>query len=946
MTSFLFIVITRYGEEEGLAESGVQTDGEEEVEEGDADEHDDDDKSDKKSNKSNKGNADVGVEKIINDDNSTMTLKAGLGKRDGNDALPTAYHETPQNKTAENKNQVKTIKHEPNSEQTTIGVEPTVGINLKSCAKAAVVSNDHDIDSIIAPENIHLQGISDITQKPTGTCVDPVSVRLEESGNGMTNNLKSETSLDGYISSDNDSEAGGSSESPNRVHKKCRFKVTKPNQNLTADEYAASDNDTSGDVNKKMDSLNGEIVMKGRFNVSKIALNQESSASLTGFAEKVDEKKEEEEAKNEENDDNLEDEVLTPLVEELPLYKKVQNTLEAMGVLHADREMIGQRRFLKLSFILDDSKTCERVLNRLKGLGVGSERDSSVSVFPSTLYHGYQYMGDETDGDSYGSKETIPEKKQVVISDSRESRARHVFVKSIKSRLVVQQVVNTVTANALFTFDYLLLLILAGFIACVGLAENSSVALVASMLISPLMGPILAATFGQVIKNNELRNLGITSELKGLLICLLTGFLFGLVTGGIGLKGAFWGSTTEWPTSEMVSRGMLRALWVGVLIAVPSGAGVALSVLGGNAGSLVGVAISASLLPPACNAGMLWGYALLAAFSPPEVVGGHNALATTILPSDAKNTTYLTTTTALPPSASLGTCPALVNNEYVPTYSCNISSDAAILGIVSLGLTVVNIICIMIMGVLVLKIKEVAPETAGPSKSFFTEDIEVARNYNVVQKGKKGITLGKQLLEEYKKIKDTHGGHIKVKDGEEIDTETSDTGSDNDESLDADVAVVDLVKTLKDVQQSQDVRAVLSKLPQFPAEDITDDLDVDYNEAVNKFMRHYSDRSSHYFRHGKKDQRLLEVYNTIHNVNMSRSVSSRTSGLADLFVANPTFQAPIRPRHRRIYSHGQEGQSTTPQEPKDSVLYQKRRGTMDAGREVRFHDEERQKLFK
>jgi len=39
-----------------------------------------------------------------------------------------------------------------------------------------------------------------------------------------------------------------------------------------------------------------------------------------------------------------------------------------------------------------------------------------------------------------------------------------------------------------------------------------------------------------------------------------------------------------------------------VLIAVPSGAGVALSILGGNTGSLVGVAISASLLPPAVNA--------------------------------------------------------------------------------------------------------------------------------------------------------------------------------------------------------------------------------------------------------------------------------------------------------------------------------------------------------
>ena len=39
----------------------------------------------------------------------------------------------------------------------------------------------------------------------------------------------------------------------------------------------------------------------------------------------------------------------------------------------------------------------------------------------------------------------------------------------------------------------------------------------------------------------------------------------------------------------------------GVLIAFPSGIGVALSVLGGKTRSLVGVAISASLLSPAVN---------------------------------------------------------------------------------------------------------------------------------------------------------------------------------------------------------------------------------------------------------------------------------------------------------------------------------------------------------
>merc|ERR1719411_2594135 len=59
----------------------------------------------------------------------------------------------------------------------------------------------------------------------------------------------------------------------------------------------------------------------------------------------------------------------------------------------------------------------------------------------------------------------------------------------------------------------------------------------------------------------------------------------------------------------MTSRGNVRSLVTGIAIALPSGAGVALSVLGGNVGSLVGVAISASLLPPAVNAGLFWAAA-------------------------------------------------------------------------------------------------------------------------------------------------------------------------------------------------------------------------------------------------------------------------------------------------------------------------------------------------
>ena len=55
----------------------------------------------------------------------------------------------------------------------------------------------------------------------------------------------------------------------------------------------------------------------------------------------------------------------------------------------------------------------------------------------------------------------------------------------------------------------------------------------------------------------------------------------------------------DWPTAEMLSRGTRTTFLCGIPIAFFSGLGVALSVLDDSTSSLVGVAISASLLPPA-----------------------------------------------------------------------------------------------------------------------------------------------------------------------------------------------------------------------------------------------------------------------------------------------------------------------------------------------------------
>lgn len=184
--------------------------------------------------------------------------------------------------------------------------------------------------------------------------------------------------------------------------------------------------------------------------------------------------------------------------------------------------------------------------------------------------------------------------------------------------MLVAEVVNQIRAGADFTFDYVALVILASSIAFFGLLENSSVVLVASMLVSPIMGPILAGVFGAVISEKSLLKRGIYLELLSLGGCIIVGFLYGLIFCpwikhyGLGVQNDDY----LWPTDEMISRGNPRSLYVGLLIAIPSGAGVALSVLGGNAGSMVGVAISASLLPPAVNSGLFWADAFIAACQP------------------------------------------------------------------------------------------------------------------------------------------------------------------------------------------------------------------------------------------------------------------------------------------------------------------------------------------
>lgn len=76
------------------------------------------------------------------------------------------------------------------------------------------------------------------------------------------------------------------------------------------------------------------------------------------------------------------------------------------------------------------------------------------------------------------------------------------FSSSVRARNNLAQILHDVRAEAALTFDWLFLLIVAAFVAAIGLVENSTVILVASMLISPLMVRMTIITC-ELIQNYE-----------------------------------------------------------------------------------------------------------------------------------------------------------------------------------------------------------------------------------------------------------------------------------------------------------------------------------------------------------------------------------------------------------------------------------------------------------
>jgi len=134
--------------------------------------------------------------------------------------------------------------------------------------------------------------------------------------------------------------------------------------------------------------------------------------------------------------------------------------------------------------------------------------------------------------------------------------------------------------------NFLLFTVASAMIACLGFQLDNLVVLIGSMLISPLMAPIMSVSYGMARANKVLVWKGLKNELVGLSLILFTSLLMGLL-----------------PNSSLVLENSLAVtnLFLVLLLAVVIGVVAANSFISGKFEALTGVAVGISLLPPVTN---------------------------------------------------------------------------------------------------------------------------------------------------------------------------------------------------------------------------------------------------------------------------------------------------------------------------------------------------------
>lgn len=154
-----------------------------------------------------------------------------------------------------------------------------------------------------------------------------------------------------------------------------------------------------------------------------------------------------------------------------------------------------------------------------------------------------------------------------------------------------QEIYENLKQGCYPSIDFYVLMTLSVLIASFGLLLDSNAVIIGAMIIAPLMDPLLGVSFSSLTRNRRFQVKALLTILTGVLLGLGLSYLIGVLFGFLGQTG------------EMTARAQPTTL--DLIVALASGSmGAYAKARKTVGGSLYGVAISISLVPPLAVIGL------------------------------------------------------------------------------------------------------------------------------------------------------------------------------------------------------------------------------------------------------------------------------------------------------------------------------------------------------
>ena len=162
-----------------------------------------------------------------------------------------------------------------------------------------------------------------------------------------------------------------------------------------------------------------------------------------------------------------------------------------------------------------------------------------------------------------------------------------------KANASKETIYNEIKQNSNINLNFIFLLIFSTIVATIGLINDNLAIIIGAMVIAPLLGPNIAFSFASSIGDGKLMYSSIKTVLFGFFIAIILPMVFAL----------FFEQNLD--AHELVSR--TEVSYDSFILALASGAAASLSITAGLSSALVGVMVSAALLPPATVLGLMLG---------------------------------------------------------------------------------------------------------------------------------------------------------------------------------------------------------------------------------------------------------------------------------------------------------------------------------------------------